>query len=148
MSPDVPPSRGLVAGKYELLRLIGRGGMGSVWEGRHNTLGTHVAIKFIEKEYADNEEARKRFDNEARAAATLQSKHAIQIHDHGVTDDGKPYIVMEMLIGEPLDKRLERVKILSLHDTAFILQQVCRGLQKAHEHGIIHRDIKPENIFL
>ncbi|HEX4473586.1 MAG TPA: serine/threonine-protein kinase [Polyangiaceae bacterium] len=145
---EAPPSRGLVAGKYELLRMIGRGGMGSVWEGRHTSLGTHVAIKFIEKEYADNEEARKRFDNEARAAATLQSKHAIQIHDHGVTDDGKPYIVMEMLIGEPLDKRLDRVKIVSLRDTAFMLQQVCRGLQKAHEHGIVHRDIKPENIFL
>ena len=148
MSQDAPPSRGLVAGKYELLRMIGRGGMGSVWEGRHTSLGTHVAIKFIEKEYADNEEARKRFDNEARAAATLQSKHAIQIHDHGVTDDGKPYIVMEMLVGEPLDKRLERVKLLSLRDTAFMLQQVCRGLQKAHEAGIVHRDIKPENIFL
>jgi len=148
MTQDVPPSRGLVAGKYELLRLIGRGGMGSVWEGRHSSLGTHVAIKFIEKEYADNEEARKRFDNEARAAAALQSKHAIQIHDHGVTDDGKPYIVMELLIGEPLDKRLERMRVLPLRDTALILQQVCRGLQKAHEHGIVHRDLKPENVFL
>jgi serine/threonine-protein kinase len=128
--------------------MIGRGGMGSVWEGRHTSLGTHVAIKFIEKEYADNEEARKRFDNEARAAAALQSKHAIQIHDHGVTEDGKPYIVMEMLVGEPLDKRIDRVKIIPLRETAFILQQVCRGLQKAHEHGIVHRDIKPENIFL
>jgi serine/threonine protein kinase len=148
MSQDVPPSRGLVAGKYELLRLIGKGGMGSVWEGRHSSLGTHVAIKFIEKEYADNDEARKRFDNEARAAAALQSKHAIQIHDHGVTEDGKPYIVMELLVGEPLDKRLERLRVLPLRDTAFILQQVCRGLQKAHEHGIVHRDLKPENVFL
>ena len=148
MTQDVPPSRGLVAGKYELLKLIGRGGMGSVWEGRHASLGTRVAIKFIEKEYADNDEARKRFDNEARAAAALQSKHAIQIHDHGVTEDGKPYIVMELLVGEPLDKRLERVRVLPLRDTALILQQVCRGLQKAHEHGIVHRDLKPENIFL
>jgi serine/threonine-protein kinase len=122
--------------------------MGSVWEGRHTSLGTHVAIKFIEKEYADNDEARKRFDNEARAAAALQSKHAIQIHDHGVTEDGKPYIVMELLVGEALDKRIERVRVLSLQDTAHILQQVCRGLQKAHEHGIVHRDLKPENVFL
>ncbi len=142
------PSQGLVAGKYELLRLIGKGGMGSVWEGRHTSLGTQVAIKFIEKEYADNEEARKRFDTEARAAAKLQSKHAIQIHDHGVTGDGKPYIVMEMLIGEPLDKRIDRVRVLSLNDTAHIVQQVCRGLQKAHDNGIVHRDLKPENIFL
>ena len=145
---ELPPSRGLVAGKYELLRLIGRGGMGSVWEGRHASLGTHVAIKFIEKEFADNEEARKRFDNEARAAAALQSKHAIQIHDHGMTEEGKPYIVMELLVGEPLDKRIERAGTIPLQDTARILGQVCRGLQKAHEHGIVHRDLKPENIFL
>src|ERR1700757_4100540 len=101
MSQDVaPPSRGLVAGKYELLRMIGRGGMGSVWEGRHTSLGNRVAIKFIEAEYSDSQEARSRFETEARAAATIQSKHAIQIFDHGITHDGKPYIVMELLVGE------------------------------------------------
>src|SRR5215472_7873385 len=114
MSEQVPPVRGLVAGKYEVMGLIGRGGMGSVWEGRHTSLGTRVAIKFIEAEYADSKEARERFDKEARAAATIQSKHAIQIHDHGVTDDGKPYIVMELLLGEPLDKRIDRVGRMSL----------------------------------
>ena len=145
---ELPPVSGLVAGKYELIKMIGRGGMGSVWEGRHTSLGTQVAIKFIEAEYADNEEARKRFDNEARSAAALQSKHAIQVHDHGVTEDGKPYIVMEYLHGEPLDKRLERVRRLPLQDTARIMQQVCRALGKAHELGIVHRDLKPENIYL
>src|SRR5436190_582613 len=103
---ELPPVNGLVAGKYELVRLIGRGGMGSVWEGRHTTLGTRVAIKFIEAEYANSNEARSRFDNEARAAATIHSKHAIQIFDHGVTDNGRPYIVMEMLNGEALDRRV------------------------------------------
>jgi serine/threonine protein kinase len=146
--PIQPPSTSLVAGKYQLLGMIGRGGMGSVWEGRHITLGTKVAIKFIEKEYAQSEEARSRFDNEARAAATIQSKHAIQIFDHGVTDDGKPYIVMEMLEGEPLDKRLERLGRMPLQETARVLSQVCRALNRAHERGIVHRDLKPENIFL
>ena len=146
--PEAPPSTGPVAGKYELVRLIGRGGMGTVWEGRHVSLGTRVAIKFIDVEYADSQEARTRFDNEARAAATIQSKHAIQIFDHGVTNDGKPYIVMEMLQGEPLDGRLERVGRLSLGDTARILRQVGRALARAHERGIVHRDLKPENIFL
>src|SRR5271170_1164062 len=145
---DAAPSAGPVAGKYELVRLIGRGGMGTVWEGRHVSLGTRVAIKFIDSEYADSQEARARFDNEARAAATIQSKHAIQIFDHGVTDDGKPYIVMEMLQGEPLDGRLDRVGRLSLADTARILRQVGRALSRAHEKGIVHRDLKPENIFL
>src|SRR5579884_4171275 len=93
---------GLVAGKYEVLRLIGRGGMGSVWEGRHASLGTRVAIKFIDHEHAQSPEARSRFVTEARAAAAIQSKHAIQIFDHGTTDDGRPYMVMELLAGEPL----------------------------------------------
>jgi len=146
---DAPPSTTLVAGKYQLIGLIGRGGMGSVWEGRHATLGTRVAIKFIEAEYANSQDARNRFDNEARAAATIQSKHAIQIFDHGVTDDGKPYIVMEMLVGKPLDKRLEELGgRMKLQDTAKVIQQVSRALARAHEKGIIHRDLKPENIFL
>lgn len=143
-----PPSTALVAGKYQLIKMIGRGGMGSVWEGRHTTLGTRVAIKFIEAEYAGSEEAVSRFDNEAKAAAKIDSKHAIKIYDHGVTEDGKPYIVMEMLTGEPLDKRIERLGRIPLQDVARIFQQVCRGLGRAHEHGIIHRDLKPENIFL
>jgi serine/threonine-protein kinase len=148
MDPQPTPPKGLVAGKYEVLRLIGRGGMGSVWEGRHVTLGTRVAIKFIDSEYADSKEARSRFDTEARAAAALQSKHAIQIHDHGVTEDERPYMVMELLTGEPLDDRIERQRRISLPETARILGQVCRALQRAHEAGIIHRDLKPENIFL
>ncbi len=148
MQNEPPPSLGLIAGKYQLVGMIGRGGMGSVWEGRHASLGTRVAIKFIESDYANSQEARQRFDNEAHAAARIQSKHAIQIFDHGVTDDGKPYIVMEFLSGEPLDKRVDRLGRLSLQETARILQQVCRGLARAHEQGVIHRDLKPENIFL
>jgi serine/threonine-protein kinase len=122
--------------------------MGAVWEGRHSSLGTRVAIKFIDAEYAESQEARTRFDNEARAAATIQSKHAIQIYDHGVSDDGKPYIVMELLNGEPLDQRIERTQRLTLQDTTRIIRQVARALQRAHERGIVHRDLKPENIFL
>ncbi len=148
MSASPPPVRGLVAGKYEVLDLIGRGGMGSVWQGRHASLGTRVAIKFVDPEHAQSHEARSRFVTEARAAATIQSKHAIQIYDHGVTDDGRPFIVMEMLLGEPLDKRIERLGHLSLAETARIVGQVCRALQRAHDAGIIHRDLKPENIFL
>src|SRR5947199_601386 len=141
-----PPTTSLIAGKYQLLGLIGRGGMGSVWEGRHVSLGTRVAIKFIEKEYADSVEAKKRFHNEAQAAARIDSKFAIKIFDHGETEDGRPYIVMELLIGEPLDKRLENLpnKRMALQDVARILNQVTRGLTRAHEQGIVHRDLKPE----
>lgn len=144
---DVPPP-GLVAGKYRLTTLIGRGGMGSVWEGTHATLGTQVAVKFIDSEYADSPEARNRFESEARAAARLRSKHVVEVYDHGVTDDGRPFIVMEFLRGEPLDKRLDRVGRLPAKDTARLLMQVCRALSKAHAAGIVHRDLKPENVFL
>ena len=147
--PLAPPSRGLVAGKYEIVGLIGRGGMGSVWEGRHTTLGTRVAIKFIDQEHVGNEEARARFATEARAAATIQSRYAIQIFDHGVTDEGRPYIVMELLVGESLDKRLDRLGRLTLPETARILGHVARAApDELHDAGIIHRDLKPENIFL
>src|SRR5271166_967069 len=101
-----PPVSGLVAGKYEIVRLIGRGGMGSVWEGRHASLGTRVAIKFIDKQQAESEDARARFVAEARAAAMIDTRHAIRIFDHGVTEEGRPYIVMEMLVGEALDSRI------------------------------------------
>lgn len=145
---DPSPPEQLVAGKYRVTRLLGQGGMGSVWEGLHVTLGTRVAIKFIESEYADNDEAQQRFVNEARAAARLRTKHVVGVLDQGVTEGGNPYIVMEYLAGEPLDKRLARLGQLSLQDTARILVQVCRALARAHEAGIVHRDLKPENIFL
>jgi serine/threonine-protein kinase len=148
MSEDPKPPSELVAGKYELTRLLGRGGMGSVWEGVHATLGTRVACKFIEAEYAGSREARERFENEARAAASLRSKHVVEVYDHGVMGDGRPYIVMEFLRGEPLDKRLDRQGVLSLTEMATILQHVARALTRAHSVGIIHRDLKPENVFL
>ena len=138
----------LIAGKYRLVRIVGQGGMGSVWEGEHTTLGTRVAIKFIEPEFLDNPEARNRFENEARAAAALRSRHVVQVFDHGLTRDGRPYIVMEFLSGEPLDQRLERMGRLTPLETTRILFQVCRALSRAHQAGIVHRDLKPENIFL
>jgi serine/threonine-protein kinase len=145
---EPPGESTIVAGKYRLVGLLGRGGMGSVWEGIHTTLGTRVAVKFIEAEFAGHAEVRDRFFNEAFAAARLQSKHIVQVYDHGVDEGGRPYIVMEFLSGEALDQRLVREGTLTLQDTARLLQQVCRAVKKAHEEGIIHRDLKPENVFL
>src|SRR5689334_3720364 len=84
-----------VGGKYRVEYLLGSGGMGTVWAGVHTTLGTRVAIKFIRPQYASMADARQRFEIEARAAAKLNSKHAVQVYDYGVTDDLLPYIVME-----------------------------------------------------
>ncbi len=122
--------------------------MGSVWEGVHETLHTRVAVKFIDTAHAASAEARNRFVNEARAAASLRSKHVVEVYDHGVSEDGRPFIVMEYLEGEPLDRRLDRVGRLAPKEAALLLQQVCRALTKAHAIGIIHRDLKPENVFL
>jgi len=122
--------------------------MGSVWEGVHETLGTRVAVKFIDSEHASSLEARTRFANEARAAASLRSKHVVEVYDHGLSEDGRPFIVMEYLEGEPLDRRLDRLGRLPAKEVAVLLQQVSRALTKAHAAGIIHRDLKPENIIL
>src|SRR5690606_36317927 len=138
----------LVAGKYRLTRLLGRGGMGSVWEGVHASLGNRVACKFIEPEFVGSQDAVVRFENEARAAASLKSKHVVDVYDHGVMPDGRPYIVMEFLEGEPLDSRIEKNGCLGLQQVATIVLQVSRALSRAHRVGIVHRDLKPENVFL
>jgi len=138
----------LVAGKYRLDARIGRGGMGSVWSATHLGLGHRLALKLIAREFVRSPEALRRFDAEARTAARLQSRHVVQVFDNGKLDDGTPYIAMELLDGENLADRIERVRALGLADTVEILAQCCKALGRAHAAGIVHRDIKPENIFL
>ncbi len=145
-SPELEGS--LVAGKYRVLRLIGSGGMGTVWEGVHEALGTRVAVKFIKPSHAGAADARKRFEIEARAAAKLQSKHAVSVYDYGINETGLPYIVMEYLQGESLSDMLIRRGPLPAHEVAIVIGQAARALGKAHKTGIVHRDLKPDNIFL
>jgi serine/threonine-protein kinase len=142
------PAGTLIAGKYQLERMIGKGGMGSVWAAMHLGLHQPVAVKLISQYYARSAEARQRFDREAKAAARLKSRHVVQIYDNGETADGTPYIVMELLDGEPLDARIKRLGRLSLEQTVPIVIQIGRALSKAHAVGIVHRDLKPENVFL
>jgi serine/threonine-protein kinase len=138
----------VIAGKYRLDGMIGRGGMGSVWSTMHLGLGQRVAVKLIAKRYANSREARQRFNQEAKAVAQLRSRYVVQVFDNGETEDGTPYIVMELLEGESLDQRLERRGPLQLDQAARYIGQVGRALKRAHELGIVHRDLKPENIFL
>jgi eukaryotic-like serine/threonine-protein kinase len=142
-----PPGT-LVAGKYRIERLIGRGGMGSVWAATHIGLGQQVAIKLISRRYADSREARQRFDLEAKAVAQLRSRHVVQVFDNGETDDGTPYIAMELLEGESLDHRINMRGPIPVDIALRIASQVSRALSRAHAIGIVHRDLKPENIFL
>lgn len=143
--PSKRPAPGLViGGKVRLEGLLGKGGMGSVWRGTHMTLGTSVAVKFVADSTPD---ALARFQREAQVAAQIRSSNVVAIHDFGI-DEGLPYIVMELLVGEDLGARLKRVERLSLADTAHILLPVARGLERAHAAKLVHRDLKPENIFL
>src|SRR5258706_6324514 len=138
----------VVADKYRVERLLGQGGMGSVWSGRHLTLGQLVAIKFIHPKLARSAEALRRFETEAKAAARIKSRHAVAVHDHGVTEGGQPYIVMEYLEGEALERAIRRRGRLPLAEVTQIVAQSARALSAAHEARIVHRDLKPDNVFL
>ena len=143
------PVSGLVAGKYEVVRLIGRGGMGAVWEGRHTT-PRHARRHQVHRPGVRRQQGgASRFDTEARAAATLQSKHAIQIFDHGVTDDGRPYMVMELLVGRAARRahRPPRAHAARRRRRGSSARSAARCSART-TRGIIHRDLKPENIFL
>ena len=138
----------IIAERYRVERLIGQGGMGSVWAGRHLTLGRLVAIKFIHPKLAGSQEALRRFDLEAKAAARIKSRHAVAVIDHGVTTDGQPYIVMEYLEGRSLEQLIHERGPLSLAETSRIVSQAARALAVAHQARVVHRDLKPDNIFL
>jgi serine/threonine protein kinase len=139
----------VLAGKYRLVSLIGRGGMGSVWKAEHLGLRAPVAVKLIDQSIAMLPEALSRFYREAQAAASLRSPHVVQILDHGVDDESQvPFIVMELMEGESLAARLHRVQRMSAPEAASIVSQAARALVRAHEAGIVHRDLKPDNIFL
>lgn len=137
----------VIGGRYRVERLIGQGGMGSVWVARHLTLDKRVAVKVIHRALATSTEAQKRFEVEARAAARIKSRHAVEVYDHGVDGD-LPYIVMECLEGESLDQALRRRGALPLSEVMRVVRQVATALELAHEAGVVHRDLKPDNIFL
>ncbi len=136
----------LVAGKYRVERVIGRGGMGLVVEATHLHLETRVALKFLATEMAADPTAIARFRREAQASAHLKSEHICRVSDFGV-DDRLPYIVMELLTGTDL-ARLSKVRVLDVATAALYIAQACVGLAEAHAAGIIHRDLKPGNLFL
>jgi serine/threonine protein kinase len=138
---------GSVVDKYTIVSLLGRGGMGAVYEARHK-LSRRFAIKFLHHELAANREILHRFENEARAAGGLEHPNLAAVIDWGRSADGAPYIVMEFLEGEDCSSLLKRLGPLPPTRAADIVFQACRGLAVAHRAGIIHRDLKPANLFL
>jgi serine/threonine protein kinase/very-short-patch-repair endonuclease len=142
------PRLGSLVGKYKIERLLGKGGMGAVYEARHVQLARRVAVKFMLPQYASEPRILRRFENEARAAGRLEHANVVAVTDLGRANDGSPYLVMEFLEGEDCAQLLRRVDSLPVSRAADILAQACRGLAAAHSAGIVHRDIKPENLFL
>lgn len=140
----------VLAGKYRIESLIGRGGMGSVWRAEHLGLRAPVAVKLLDMPGGmPTAESLQRFHREARAAANIRSPHVVQILDHGVdAATGAPFIVMELMEGESLADRLQRLGRLSPGDVSQIFTHIARALVRAHEAGIVHRDLKPDNVFL
>jgi len=138
----------LIADQFRLKSEIGAGGNGAVWEADHLRLGSLVAIKFMNPGSMDIEGEKQRFANEARLASRLRSPHVVQVFDHGTTEDGIPYLVMERLEGSDLATYVDYVGRCSLVETALILEQIGRALTRAHAQGLVHRDIKPSNVFL
>lgn len=135
-------------GKYEIVRPIGQGGMGRVYEAINTAIGKRVAMKFVDGEVAKNRDAVARFQREAQAASAVESAHIVEIFDSGETEEGRPFIVMELLRGEDLGHRIKRCGRLELPEALHIVAQILRGLHRAHKAGIVHRDLKPDNVFL
>ena len=135
-----------IAGRYKVVRLIGKGGMGAVYEVEHLHTGQHLAMKVLTAHH--HNAAVERFKREARAASRIQSDHIVRVTDADVAPelDGSPFLVMEMLDGTDLEHAAGEGA--SPESVVEWLRQVARGLAKAHDGGIIHRDLKPENLFL
>ena len=128
-------------GTYRLLRLVGEGGMGTVYEATHARLAGRYAIKVLLRELSDRPEIRARFDREARITSLLQHPNVVQVIDHNTAPDGTEYLVMEYLAGDSLSQRLAREGRLSLDAVVDIIDQIAAGLSAAHAHGIVHRDL-------
>jgi len=137
----------VIGGKYGLVRLLGEGGMGSVWVAENMALKANVALKLIRADVAEAS-ANERFLSEARLAARLQHAAIVRVFDFGKTELDEPYIVMELLEGETLGQRLSRLGAIDAVELCQTLLPIIDALHSAHGHGVIHRDLKPDNVFI
>ncbi|MGH9492121.1 MAG: protein kinase domain-containing protein, partial [Terriglobales bacterium] len=134
-------------GKYEVVDLLGKGGMGVVYKATDPRIGRLVAIKMMTGGFAENPDLLKRFYREAQSTGMLQHPNIVIVYDLG-DQDGNPYLVMEFLEGEPLDKMISTRRELSMVQKLDYIIQACNGLNYAHQRGIVHRDIKPANLMV
>jgi serine/threonine protein kinase len=138
----------LVIGHYRVTHKIGEGGMAEVYAAKHELMDRYAAVKLLLPEMSARKEVVRRFFQEAQAAACIEHPGIVQVFDVGYTGSGRAYLVMEMLSGEPLNRRLKRQGRLSLERTIILIRQLAGMIGAAHQRGIIHRDLKPDNLFL
>ena len=134
--------------RYRITRRLGGGGMGEVYEVEHVRLKRHFALKLLRAELAAERELVVRFEREARAVAALHSDHVVSIVDSGTLSDGRPYFVMERLVGQDLKQILAETAELPVPRAVNLGIDICLGLHAAHSAGLVHRDLKPENVFV
>jgi serine/threonine-protein kinase len=141
-------------GSYQLVKLLGKGGMGEVWLAEHRMIARPAAIKLVqpaalaEESQASRESMVKRFEQEARVTASLHSPNTVSLYDFGTTEDGTFYYVMELLHGMDLESLVIKNGPIGPARTVHVLKQACESLAEAHHTGLIHRDIKPANLYL
>ncbi|MCA9656622.1 MAG: serine/threonine protein kinase [Myxococcales bacterium] len=137
----------MLKGRYEITDIIGEGGMGVVYEAWDTQVERKVAIKLVRSDTTTDRKFITRFRRELEITSQLRHPSTIRVFEHGETDDGRPYMVMELLTGESLADRLERGRIPEM-EALQVARQVAESLSEAHEHGVFHRDLKPDNIFI
>ncbi|RYE82619.1 MAG: serine/threonine protein kinase, partial [Myxococcales bacterium] len=138
----------VLAGKYQVERVLGVGGMGVVVAAKHLQLDQKVALKFLLPEALSNQDAVLRFEREARAAVKIQSEHVARVVDVGKLENGAPYMVMEYLTGNDLAEVMKVRGPMPFEEAVDWLLQASEAMAEAHSHGIIHRDLKPKNLFV
>lgn len=142
------PVERTIEGRYRLERLVGKGGMGAVYEATDLRLHRKVAVKILTGSMFGNSEALRRFEREAQASARLHHPNIVTVHDYGLLSTEGAYLVMELVAGETLGARLRRERQLAPGEAADLFDQILDGLKGAHEAGVVHRDLKPENVLL
>ena len=137
----------LLSGRYRLEEQIGRGGMSTVWRAFDTTLERPVAIKMLHRDVARDSDQLERFRREAKAVAKVSSPYVVGVIDAG-EEDHTPFIILEFVDGETLKERIRRLKRLDVAEAVAYAIEIARGLQAAHDRGIVHRDVKPQNVLL
>ena len=152
--PQPPPAAGAAASdplagtKYRVLRVLGFGGWGIVYDALHVDLGKRFAVKVLLPAYAKDPMALERLRVEAQALGQLQSRHIVDVSDFGHTEDGRPFLVMPLLVGHTLAVEVRRRRFVPPEEAVSLVQQLLAGLDVAHRAGLVHRDVKLDNLFL